>query len=121
MSQLQKSKLQEIWEGIITKGGSTLTIDPTAPVPVDTTREYPPVSVVELIDEEPIQFDDPQLIGDILQNPLVLSEEKVGFLPDQAIFSDSELAMETPVSYTHLDVYKRQASLILSLGFSANH
>ena len=95
LSELQRSKLQEIWEGIITKGGATLTIDPTAPVPVDTTKEYPPISVVELIDEEPIQFDDTQFTGDNFQTPFVLSEEKVGFLPDQAIFSDSELAMET--------------------------
>lgn len=94
LSQLQRSKLQEIWEGIITKGGGTLTIDPAAPVPVDTTKEYPPVSVVELMDEEPIQFDDTQFTGDNFQTPFVLSEEKVGFLPDQAVFADAEQAME---------------------------
>ncbi|HBA64556.1 MAG TPA: hypothetical protein DCZ20_11925 [Lachnospiraceae bacterium] len=98
LSQTQRKRLQEIWGGIVERGGGTFVYNDIMANPVDTEAAYPPVDTVELPAETPVEFDE-ELLGtadeSLLQEPVMLTEEQVSFVPDQAAYLDEEEAVTT--------------------------
>ena len=71
--------------------------------PVDTEVSYPSVDIVELPAETPIGFDEAMIDTadkSLLEEPVMFTEERVSFVPDQATYLDEEKAMATiqPIS-----------------------
>ena len=58
LSQTQKKRLQEIWSGIVERGGGTFVYNDIMANPVDTETSYPAVDPVELPMDPPIGFDE---------------------------------------------------------------
>lgn len=97
LSQAQKKCLQEIWAGIVERGGGTFVYNDIMANPVDTEITYPEVDNVELPTETPIVFDEGALDEDesLLENPVMLTEEQVSFVPDKATYLDEKEAVST--------------------------
>ena len=58
LSQTQRKRLQEIWGGIVERGGGTFVYNDIMANPVDTRASYPPVDTVLLPEETPVGFDE---------------------------------------------------------------
>ena len=66
--------------------------------PVDTEVTYPVVDTVELPTETPIEFDENMFDAkdeNLLEKPVMLTEEQVSFVPDKATYLDEEEAVLT--------------------------
>ena len=57
LSQTQRKRLQEIWGGIVERGGGTFVYNDIMANPVDTEATYPAVDTVELPAETPVDFN----------------------------------------------------------------
>lgn len=92
LTQVQKENLEAIWREIITLGGGSLIVDPF-PAVNPGNESLPSVSPVNLPAENPIRFD-PEQTEALLESPLVLTEEQVTFVGDEANFLHPEEAVE---------------------------
>lgn len=98
LSQMQRKCLQEIWGGIVERGGGTFVYNDIMANPVNTEISYPEVDIVELPEETPIRFDESMFdtANDrFLEEPVILTEEQVSFIADQAVYFDEEEAVVT--------------------------
>lgn len=98
LSQTQRKRLQEIWGGIVERGGGTFVYNDIMANPVDTEATYPAVDTVELPAETPVDFDAAMFdTGDesLLEEPVMLTEEQVSFVPDKATYLDEDEAVVT--------------------------
>ena len=98
LSQTQRKRLQEIWGGIVERGGGTFVYNDIMANPVDTEVTYPAVDTVELPAETPVDFDVAMFdTGDesLLEEPVMLTEEQVSFVPDKAAYLDEDEAVAT--------------------------
>lgn len=98
LSQIQRKRLQEIWGGIVERGGGTFVYNDIMANPVDTEATYPAVDTVELPAETPVDFDAAMFdTGDesLLEEPVMLTEEQVSFVPDKATYLDEDEAVAT--------------------------
>lgn len=93
LNQLQKSKLKAIWQGIVEAGGGTFRCNDIMAVPV-SSQGLPAVSIVELPAEAPIRFDPQEPEPELLDSPLVLTEDQVQFKGDEAIYLHPDKAAE---------------------------
>lgn len=97
LSQTQRIRLQEIWGGIVERGGGTFVYNDIMPNPVKEDISFPEVDTIELPKETPIKFDK-ELIDsneDLFEEPIVITEEQVTFVPDQAAYLNEEEASKT--------------------------
>lgn len=98
LSQTQRKRLQEIWGSIVERGGGTFVYNNIMSNPVDTEVTYPVVDTVELPTETPIEFDENMFDAkdeNLLEKPVMLTEEQVSFVPDKATYLDEEEAVLT--------------------------
>lgn len=98
LSQTQRKRLQEIWGGIVERGGGTFVYNDIMANPVDTRASYPPVDTVLLPAETPVGFDETMFETadeSLLEEPVMLTEEQVSFVPDKATYLDEEEAVRT--------------------------
>lgn len=98
LSQTQRMRLQEIWSGIVERGGGTFVYNDIMANPVDTEASYPAVDTVELPAETPVDFDAEMFDTEdesLLEEPVMLTEEQVSFVPDEATYLDEEDAVAT--------------------------
>lgn len=96
LSQTQKKRLQEIWSGIVERGGGIFVYNDIMANPVDTETSYPAVDPVELPTEPPIGFDETMFDTEdesILEEPVMLTEEQVSFVPDKSTYLNEEEAV----------------------------
>lgn len=82
LTAAQKIKLQDIYSGIVEAGGGEFCYNEVIANPVNKDIDYPSVTPVELPDETPIEFEK----NDTFKEPVVIPEEKVGFVADKAIY-----------------------------------
>ncbi|NCC44970.1 MAG: OmpA family protein [Clostridia bacterium] len=96
LTQTQRVRLQEIWGGIVERGGGAFVYNDIMANPVDSETSFPEVDIVELPEETPVKFDKKILEKDesLLEEPVMLTEEQVSFVPDQANYLDEDAAME---------------------------
>ena len=93
LTSAQRIKLEKIYGGIVEKGGGKFVYNEIIANPVDETKRYPSVTPVKLPVDTPIEFDDVEFEKDnVLDEPIILTEEKIGFVADKAVFLDSEKA-----------------------------
>lgn len=98
LSQTQRKRLQEIWSGIVERGGGTFVYNDIMANPVDTEASYPVVDTVDLPMETPIGFDETMFDTEdasILEEPVMLTEEQVSFVPDKSTYLNEEEAVAT--------------------------
>ena len=98
LSQTQRKRLQEIWGGIVERGGGTFVYNDIMANPVDTEATYPAVDTVELPAETPVDFNAAMFdTGDerLLEEPVMLTAEQVSFVPDKATYLDEDEAVAT--------------------------
>lgn len=98
LSQTQRKRLQEIWSGIVERGGGTFVYNDIMANPVDTEVSYPMVDTVELPMETPIGFDEAMFDTEdetVLEEPVMLTEEQVSFVPDKSTYLNEEEAVAT--------------------------
>jgi outer membrane protein OmpA-like peptidoglycan-associated protein len=98
LSQTQKKRLQEIWGGIVERGGGTFVYNDFMANPVDTEASYPVVDTVELPAETPIGFDEAMFDTadeSLLEEPVMLTEKQVSFVADKATYLNEEDAVAT--------------------------
>lgn len=98
LSQTQRKRLQEIWGGIVERGGGTFEYDDIMANPVNTQASYPTVDTVDLPTETPVDFDAAMFDTEDespLEEPVMLTEEQVSFVPDKSIYLNEKKAMET--------------------------
>lgn len=92
LNSIQKDKLQQIYKGIIETGGGTFTYNTFIANPVNEDISYPPVSIIELPDDDPIIFDSEIIESIDSNNPVILTEEDICFKGDSAEFKDPDKA-----------------------------
>ena len=98
LSQTQRKRLQEIWGGVVERGGGTFEYDDIMANPVNTQASYPTVDTVDLPTETPVDFDAAMFDTEDespLEEPVMLTEEQVSFVPDKSIYLNEKKAMET--------------------------
>lgn len=98
LSQTQKKRLQEIWSGIVERGGGTFVYNDIMANPVDTEVSYPAVDTVDLPTETPIGFEETMFDTEdesVLEEPVMLTEEQVSFVPDKSTYLNEEEAVAT--------------------------
>ena len=98
LSQTQRLRLQEIWGGIVERGGGTFVYNDIMANSVDTEASYPEVDTVDLPSETPVGFDEAMFVTkeeNILEEPVMLTEEQVSFVPDKSTYLNEEDAVST--------------------------
>ena len=98
LSQTQRLRLQEIWSGIVERGGGTFVPNYIMANSVDTEASYPEVDTVDLQAETPVDFDEAMFDTEdenILEEPVMLTEEQVSFVPDKSTYLNEEEAVAT--------------------------
>lgn len=98
LTQSQKACLQEIWGGIVERGGGIFVYNDIMANPVDTEVSFPEVDTVDLPEETPVKFDEAMLDEEnesLLEEPVMLTEEQVCFVPDKSEYLDEDAALET--------------------------
>ena len=98
LSQTQRLRLQEIWSGIVECGGGTFVYNEIMANSVDAEVSYPEVDTVELPAEAPVGFDEAMFDTEdesILEEPVLLTEEQVSFVPDKSTYLNEEEAVAT--------------------------
>lgn len=92
----QRIKLEKIYEGIVETGGGTFVYNDIIPNPVDTGKQYPAVTPVDLPSDTPISFEQLSLDADnVFDEPVILSEDKIGFVADKDMFLNPNEANKT--------------------------
>lgn len=96
LSQTQKARLQEIWGGIVERGGGTFVYNDIMGNPVDKEVSFPKVDTVALPKETPVKFNEQMLDSkELLEEPVMITEEQVSFVPDQAMYLNEDKAIKT--------------------------
>ena len=96
LTNAQRIKLEKIYGGIVETGGGTFIYNDIIANPVDETKQYPSVTPVNLPSDTPISFEEVVFEEDnIFEEPVFLTEEKIGFVADKAVFLDPSEASET--------------------------
>ena len=98
LSQTQRLRLQEIWSDIVERGGGTFVPNYIMANSVDTEASYPEVDTVDLQAETPVDFDEAMFDTEdenILEEPVMLTEEQVSFVPDKSTYLNEEEAVAT--------------------------
>ena len=100
ITKAQAAKIEEIWTAIIARGGGEFTckrVNADDELSFRQPETLPVVSVVDLPEETPIQFDKETLNTDdsLFESPQFLTEEQVGFIPDTADYLDKAAALDT--------------------------
>lgn len=116
LSETQKKRLQEIWAGIVERGGGTFVYNDIMANPVATGTTYPEVDPIELPTESPVVFDEKMIDKDenLLEEPVMLTEEQVSFVPDKAIYLDENEAVSTIQPIAAYLVENTQISIMLA-------
>ena len=96
LTSAQRIKLEKIYGGIVETGGGTFVYNDIVANPVDETKQYPSVTPVNLPSDTPISFDEVVFEEDnIFEEPVFLTEEKIGFVADKAVFLNPDEANKT--------------------------
>lgn len=96
LTSAQRIKLERIYGGIVETGGGTFIYNDIIANPVDETKQYPSVTPVNLPSDTPISFEEVVFEEDnIFEEPVFLTEEKIGFVADKAVFLNLDEANET--------------------------
>lgn len=95
LTSAQRNKLEKIYGGIVETGGGDFVYNDIIANPVDDTKQYPTVTPVKLPADTPIEFEDVDFEENDLDEPIIFTEEKIGFVADKAEFLDQHGANET--------------------------
>ena len=95
LNSKQRNSVIKLWESIVNRGGGTFILKESIPIPA-TGSDLPPVSVVDIPSDTPISFDRAVATqqDDLLEEPISFTEERIGFLPNQAVFKDEDNVRE---------------------------
>lgn len=95
LTSVQRIKLEKIYGGIVETGGGSFIYNDIIANPVDETKQYPSVTPVNLPADTPISFEEVIFEEDnIFEEPVFLTEEKIGFVADKAVFLNPDEANE---------------------------
>lgn len=95
LTSAQRIKLEKIYGGIVETGGGTFIYNDIIANSVDETKQYPSVTPVNLPSDAPISFEEVMFEEDnIFEEPVFLTEEKIGFVADKAVFLNPNEANE---------------------------
>ena len=115
LTNAQRIKLEKIYGGIIETGGGTFIYNDIIANPVDETKQYPSVTPVNLPSDTPISFEEVVFEEDnIFEEPVFLTEEKIGFVADKAVFLDPDEANETLQPVAEYLVKHPSVSIVLA-------
>lgn len=117
LSQTQRMRMQEIWGGIVERGGGTFVYTDIMANPADTEVSYPEVDIVDLPKETPIGFDEAMFNKEdesILEEPVMLTEEQVSFVSDQSIYLNEEEAVATIQPIADYLIEHKQIMILLA-------
>lgn len=111
----QRIKLEKIYGGIVETGGGTFIYNDIIANPVDETKQYPSVTPVSLPSDTPISFEEVIFEEDnIFEEPVFLTEEKIGFVADKAVFLNPNEANETLQPVAEYLVKHPSVSIVLA-------
>ncbi len=96
LTSAQRIKLEKIYGGIVETGGGIFVYNEIIANPVDDTKQYPSVTPVKLPSDAPISFEEVVFEEEnIFEEPIFLTEEKIGFVADKDILLNPTEASET--------------------------
>ncbi len=96
LTSAQRIKLEKIYGGIVETGGGIFVYNEIIANPVDDTKQYPSVTPVKLPSDAPISFEEVVFEEEnIFEEPVFLTEEKIGFVADKDVFLNPTEASET--------------------------
>lgn len=96
LTSAQRIKLEKIYGGIVETGGGIFVYNEIIANPVDDTKQYPSVTPVKLPSDAPISFEEVVFEEEnIFEEPVFLTEEKIGFVADKDILLNPTEASET--------------------------
>lgn len=96
LTSAQRVKLEKMYGGIVEAGGGSFVYNDIIANPVDDTKQYPSVTPVALPADTPIAFEEVVLEDEnIFDEPVFLTEEKIGFIADEDVFLDPTEANKT--------------------------
>ena len=96
LTSAQRIKLEKIYGGIVETGGGIFVYNEIIANPVDDTTQYPSVTPVKLPSDAPISFEEVVFEEEnIFEEPIFLTEEKIGFVADKDILLNPTEASET--------------------------
>ena len=96
LTSAQRIRLEKIYGGIVETRGGTFIYNEIIANPVDETKQYPSVTPVKLPSDTPISFEEVVFEEDnIFEEPVFLTEEKIGFVADKAVFLNPDEANKT--------------------------
>lgn len=96
LTSAQRIKLEKIYGGIVETGGGNFVYNEIIANPVDDTKQYPTVTPVKLPSDAPISFEEVVFEEEnIFEEPVFLTEEKIGFVADKDVFLNPSEASET--------------------------
>lgn len=98
LSPAQKKSLEAIWKAVIEEAGSELVENTYISVAdeMEKPEQLPSVSTIDLPEEQPVFFDaDTELSENAFQEPVILGEDQVQFVGDQAEYLHPDAAVET--------------------------
>ena len=96
LTSAQRIKLEKIYGGIVETGGGNFVYNEIIANPVDDTKQYPTVTPVKLPSDAPISFEEVAFEEEnIFEEPVFLTEEKIGFVADKDVFLNPSEASET--------------------------
>lgn len=115
LTSAQRIKLEKIYGGIVETGGGTFIYNDIIANPVDETKQYPSVTPVNLPSDTPISFEEVIFEEDnIFEEPVFLTEEKIGFVADKAVFLNPDEANETLQPVAEYLVKHPSVSIVLA-------
>lgn len=115
LTSAQRIKLERIYGGIVEAGGGTFIYNDIIANPVDETKQYPSVTPVNLPSDTPISFEEVVFEEDnIFEEPVFLTEEKIGFVADKAVFLNPDEANETLQPVAEYLVKHPSVSIVLA-------
>lgn len=111
LSQSQRMRLEQIWKGIVERGGGSFEYNATPANPADTQTSYPAVDIVELPAEEPVNFDKTTFS---LKAPVALTEEQVSFVKNEATYLNEDEAIATIQPIADYLIKNEQITILLA-------
>lgn len=93
LTQAQRQKLAALWQNIVEAGGGSFRCSDFLAA-AKPEGNYPAVSAVELPMDDPIRFDPQEPEPELLDSPLVLTEDQVQFKGDEAVYLHPDQAAE---------------------------
>lgn len=115
LTSAQRIKLEKIYGGIVEKGGGSFIYNEIIANPVDETKTYPSVTPVKLPADTPIEFDDVEYDDEnVLDEPIIFTEEKIGFVADEDVFLNTEEANKTLQPIAEYLVSNSKVSIVLA-------